>query len=98
MGQRVAAEGYAEEALQDEDEEEMHWALERLGQASIYLVVASLGVAVLGLGALAVADVVGAVTVDHVGRTMVAAGSLGSMGSMLLATVVAVLSGTFSPF
>jgi hypothetical protein len=98
MSQRVAAEGYAEEALQEEDEEEMHWALERLGQASIYMVVASLGVAILGLGALALADVVGVVAIDHVGRTLIAAGSLGSMGSMLLATVVAVFSGTFSPF
>jgi hypothetical protein len=97
MSRRVAAEGYSDDVLPEEDDEEMHWVLERLGEASIVLVVASLVVALLGLGVLAVAGYVSFVELTPVGKTLVAAGSLGAMSSMVLATLVAVVSGTFSP-
>lgn len=98
MSQRVAAEGYADEALPEDDDEENHWALERLGQAAIALVVASFGVSLLGLATLAVDSTAVVDGLVPWGRTILAAGTLGAMASMTMATVVAAVSGTFSPF
>jgi len=93
MPERIAAAGPNEkrDPLPDEPEDDQHWALERLGDASIYLVVLSLGVSLVGLLALAVG-------LRPYGNVFVAGGTIGAMGSMSLATVVATLSGSFSPF
>lgn len=72
-----------------EDDEELHPVMEAVGDGSIYLMFASLVLAIVGLAALAVGY-------QEYGRIFVTIAIVGGIGAMLLATIVGMHSQTLS--
>jgi len=86
-GDRVAGRAPSGEGEPADDEGDDHWAVELLGSLAVVVMAACLLAAVAGLAGIAL-------DVRPVGDVLLAAGSVGGTGTMVLALVVAVLSGS----
>lgn len=86
-GDQVAGRGPPDEGEVADDEEDDHWAVELLGSLAVVVMAACLLAAVAGLAGIAF-------DVRPIGDVLLAAGSVGGTGTMVLALVVAVLSGS----